>query len=200
MKKKQTTYIILALILLLLLTIGISYAFTGAKIKGRDTNIAGESNNAFKVTTKEIFDIPLSNKKIQLETDGFIASNNILLINDEDRDIYSEKGYFRVINLDYDDELIYNIYFNELIITENLQNENFKWELVDLESKTPIIDGNFNEVSEDSLLLLEDIVIPPRSAQEYELRIWLSETEEIQNNLLDGNFSSKIYINGKVNY
>ncbi len=200
MKKKQTTYIILAIMLLLVLTIGLSYAFTGAMIKGQDTNIAGQSNDRFVVTTKDIFDIPLSNKKIQLETNGYINTNDILLVKDEDRDIYSEKGYFRVINLDYNDELIYEIYFYDLVVSENLQNENFKWELVDLETKTPIINGNFNQINEESLLLLDNIVIPPRTAQEYELRIWLSETEEDQSNLLNGNFSAKVYINGKVNY
>lgn len=199
MKKRNRFYLILTILFAIFLIIGSSYAYYQIYLKGDDTGIKGTSSQFFEgIQGLEQEIIQLSNGKIKLETTGYINAKNLLLIKPIDIEDKSEKSKFRVTNEDYDNLILYSISLTELIISQNLQVTDFKWQLFNHNTSETIVSGDFTKASTDTFLLKNDISIEPRSAHEYELRLWIEENNKDQRYLLNGSFSSKIKIESYI--
>lgn len=199
MKKRNRFYLILTILFAIFLIIGSSYAYYQIYLKGDDTGIKGKSSQFFEgIQGLEQEIIQLSNGKIKLETTGYINAKNLLLIKPIDIEDKSEKSKFRVTNEDYDNLILYSISLTELIISQNLQVTDFKWQLFNHNTSETIVSGDFTKASTDTFLLKNDISIEPRSAHEYELRLWIEENNKDQRYLLNGSFSSKIKIESYI--
>ncbi|MDD2409960.1 MAG: hypothetical protein PHD03_04520 [Bacilli bacterium] len=200
-KKTKKKYFITILLIIILLLIGSSYAIYQIYVKGKDTGISGTSSSYFEgmqgmsaPLQTMMFSIPNSSVQIKLETTEYIKASNLLLIKPSEVEDKSQKSRFRVTNEDYDNILTYSVLLTELKISPNLQVENFKWQLFDYNNSAIVASGNFNNVSIDSLILMNNININTRTAHQYELRLWIEETKEDQRYLLNGSFSGKIKI------
>jgi len=200
-KKTKKNYVITILLIMILLLVGSSYAIYQIYVKGKDTGISGTSSSYFEgmqgmsaPLQTMMFSIPNSSVQIKLETTEYIKASNLLLIKPSEVEDKSQKSRFRVTNEDYDNILTYSVLLTELKISPNLQVENFKWQLFDYNNSAIVASGNFNNVSIDSLILMNNININTRTAHQYELRLWIEETKEDQRYLLNGSFSGKIKI------
>ena len=132
----------------------------------------------------------------------YIRSSQIMPIQDEDRYTYANKNSFTITigeNLkDYETGI--EILLKDIIISEELKIENYKYEL--LEDGVIIANGNFRELGEATMIRLQPMTLmKPTSFPQtytYELYIWLSETKENQNDLMNKGFSAKINVNSAV--
>lgn len=78
-------------------------------------------------------------------------------------------------------------------IDDALKNPDFKIQLY--EGNNLVFDGNGTNVVENTILLTEDIVqIPVGVTKNYELRLWILETEESQNEFMGKSFSGQLQI------
>ena len=168
------------------LLLGVSYAWYA--YENAETNI--------KATTKK--DAPT----IQFMQTEYIETPQNMPIYDEDKYKYANKNSFTVTlgeNLtDYETGL--QIILNNIEIAEELKIKNYKYEL--LENKKVISNGDFSTIGDtNSIELLPMTIMKPNNypyTYVYELYIWLSETEENQNNLMNKKFGAKIDINSAV--
>ena len=203
MKNFRKVTILLIVLAVVIIIGGASYAYYQIYIKGEDTGITGYSGGVFpqgfggESMMKSFF---MSGVEVALETmdNGYINAKNINLIKDYEVSAKAEKGLFIVINRDYDNQVKYSISLTELNISENLQDKDFKWELVSFGTDNVVASGDFEEAFEENMVLVSDLILNSRTAHEYELRLWLEETGEIQNHLLNGSFEGKISISADV--
>lgn len=198
-KKINKFYLMLTILFITFLIVGTTYAYYQIYVKGDDPGITGSSSQFFEGLETENFYIQLSKIQIKLETTGYINTQNLLLIKPIDISDKSEKSKFRVTNEDSDNIITYSISLTELSVSQNLQVEDFKWQLYNHSTSEIISSGNFTKANTDTLLLKNDIDINPRNAHQYELRLWIEEKETDQRYLLNGSFSGKIKIEGSIN-
>ena len=190
LRNKKLLILSITAIALLTLTLGVSYAYFTATVTGNDSAVvtkivAGILDVDFTITDR-------------------ISNDNILLIKDEKREEKAETLDFTVSNNGRGTlDAVYYVYLTDLNITNNLKSPDFKWELI--KNDDTVFTGNFSsaETNTDFTITSETnngIVIPVKQelsvgqVDRYKLRIWLSEKEEDQNNLLNGSFSGKVRV------
>ena len=132
----------------------------------------------------------------------YISSTQNMPIYDEDKYRYANKNSFTVTlgeNLaEYETGL--EIILSDIIISEELKIENYKYEL--LQNKQIIANGNFSNIGDSKeiklmpMTLLDLETYPYTYA--YELYIWLSEDGSEQNHLINKNFGARIKVNSAV--
>jgi len=159
---------------------GLSFAYFSATIP-TNTIVAGEK---------------ASDMDISLITpeEGYINVTGMQLIYDHEIEEKAAKSTFKVVTGNNDYAINYSISFVELVISENLQSTDFKWNLICLNDPSKNRQGTFAYASGNTFLLNEGLVIAPDSADEYELLIWLQESGVNQLELLNGSFRGKLSI------
>ncbi len=78
----------------------------------------------------------------------------------------------------------YNIYIDEIVMDDALKISDFKWEL--LKNNTSVANGDFSSIGNNKRIDLytTNLTLGATTPDSYELRIWLEETGENQNNLI----------------
>lgn len=175
--------LIVLCISLLVLSFSLSYAYFTVGVNY--TSTAEERKQTVNTATLDIDFI----------TSEYINNNSIQLIKAEEVETLSEKSIFNIKNIDgatYDSK--YNISLKELTISDNFKSQDFKWSLV--KNNEEIATGNFSSANsgEDILLTSSPIVLLSNETHNYELRIWLQETDLDQSSLYDGIFQAKVSI------
>ncbi len=202
MNKRKVVISLIIIVVAILLISGVSFAYFQLNIKGEDAGITGYTGSVFPQSADgpTIKNYYLSGIEVSLETkeNGFINSSSINLIKQHEISNKAEKSHFIVVNRDYNNQVKYSVSLAELAISPNLQDEDFKWQLVKFGTDSEIASGNFQNAKEDVLKITDEIILNPRTAHEYELRLWIEETEKIQNHLLEGSFDGKISISVSV--
>ena len=177
--KIKSSHLIIIIIALLAIGIGFSYSYFGS-------NVISNGVNETKVTTG----------KIDLEIDDYsINAEDIAPIYDEDYEMLGIHKNFVVSSTNSSINACTKIYLNISNITDNLKSEYFKYKLVyDNHEK----DGNFINANSNSKLLIDDnIFIESEKSKEFDLYIWISFQDNVdQNNLLGGSMKSNLYIEG----
>ena len=173
----------------LLLVSGLSYAYF---------SIVFEKN---KENTKAI--VNAGKLDINFETSEYISNNNAWLVNDTDIFTSADKVIFTVSRNENStvDKIFYNIYIDDLVISDNLKNADVKWrlyrELNPTESSSYIAEGNFELIGNETTIQLNQakIFLPENEIHEYTLYMWFSnDNDENQLNLLNGAISCRIKI------
>ena len=88
--------------------------------------------------------------------------------------------------------------YDEKTKTYPLMSKDFKWRLVNInETETLITEGTFEGVKTGNLEITKnlDLTLDPNEETTYKLYIWLEESNENQNHLLNRTFKSKITVN-----
>ena len=156
------------------------------------------SNAESHITGSTIGDVPT----VLFAQTERISTQQIMPIYDEDRYRYATKNSFTITigeNLKkYETGL--EIILSDIIISEELKIENYKYEL--LQNKQIIANGNFSNIGDSKeiklmpMTLLDLETYPYTYA--YELYIWLSEDGSEQNHLMNKNFGARIKVNSAV--
>ena len=92
------------------------------------------------------------------------------------------------------------ISLKEVLISDELKSENYKYELVE-DGKT-VSSGNFKDIGKSDKLTIKPLtVMTPNSYPQtytYDFYLWLSENETNQNDLMNKSFSAKIYVDSAI--
>ena len=127
----------------------------------------------------------------------YVSMSNIMPINEEDRYNYGEINSFLVTleeNLEKYENTI-EISLINIKIDNELKNTNYRYEL--LENDVVVVSGDFSLLESDKLILIPNKIINVSSypyTYNYKLVIWLNDDGEIQNNLMNKEFSAKINV------
>ena len=124
-------------------------------------------------------------------------------INDEDIFTSGDISEFSVTRSanNTTDNVYYNIYLDDIIVSSNYKSSYIKWKLYDVENptelSTPISQGNFLNIGNDTSLQLNNskISLPKNVTHYYTLYLWISNsTSANQLELLEGSIEGKIKI------
>lgn len=138
---------------------------------------------------------------VVFETSEYISNSDVWLVNDADIFTDADKSVFTVKRSESStvEDVYYNIYIDELEITENLKDEDVKWRLYNVENPTSetlsIAEGNFNNIGNITNIQLNQarIYLPKNTTHTYTLYMWFSNDENVnQLELLNGNLNCRI--------
>lgn len=123
-----------------------------------------------------------------------ITTTTSLPIKDEEREKYAEANIFTVSAPKelYDHQIALTISLINIKINEELKSKDFKYEL--LQDNVVISSGTGQDFTEKTKVLKENLEINPIKTYTFKLIIWLSETNENQNNLMNKSFQAQIQI------
>lgn len=184
--KKMIIVLTITITIILCLMSGVSYAWYA--YSNAESNVAG-------TTIKEIPTV------IFAQTE-YISSTQILPIYDKDRYVYGNKNSFNItINENLKDYQVgIEILLTNIKMADELKISDYKYEL--LQSGKVLAKGDFSSIGESTTInLLPMTLMTPNTYPEtysYELYIWLSESKENQNHLMDKGFSAKVNVNSAV--
>ena len=140
-------------------------------------------------------DIVSGNLNIKFETSEYILNTAAMLIKDSEKAEKAEKTIFTVKHdTNSDVEARYDVFLSDINITSGFKSADFKWEL--LRGGSVVASGNMASIGAATELKLNSsyISLPVTTTHNYELRMWLSETDADQLSLLNGNFSAKVKV------
>lgn len=180
MKEKELNYKFLIVIAVLVpIILGITYAYFLANVNGTNTPVTGNTTAKFEI------DLITTN-------DGYINATDLLPIPAENSATDSAIGTFRVKTGNNDYKIKYTLYLDDIVISDNLKNsEDLKWELVNKDSNAIIASGNFLNVA-SKVELKNNITIDSNQTNNYEIRVYVLETNTNQIELLAGTLKGKI--------
>ena len=187
--KKSNNLVINALFIFiwLFLIAGLSYAYF---------SISFEKN---KENTKA--NVVAGKLDVDFETSEYISNSSVWLINDTDIFTDADKSVFTVKRSEAStvDDVYYNIYIDELEITENLKHADVKWRLYNVINPTSeteaVAEGNFENIKDITSIQLNQarIHLSKEETHTYSLYMWFSNKEnENQIELLNGTLKCKI--------
>ena len=177
--KKSGRYLAVIILFLFVITLSVSFSYFSANI-----------------INKDIKETKISTGKVGLEVDDVsIVASNIAPIYDEGYESLAIHKKFTIKSNNSNLNACTKVYLYINSITDSLKSEYFKYKLVydDYEK-----DGNFLEAYNDSNLLLdENIFIESKESKTFDLYIWISYENGIdQTNMLGGSMKSNVYIEG----
>lgn len=157
-----------------------------------------QSEEKVKLTT--------SNLDVTFEANEYISNTNGRLIKPDEVLERADFSLFTITNsTETSNTIKYNISITDIETTydENtksypLMSKDFKWRLVEIKEEEILVkEGTFENVNTSSIELTTDLdlTLEPGEETKYKLYIWLEETEENQNHLLNKTFKSKISVN-----
>ena len=125
---------------------------------------------------------------------SIIKSTTSLPIEDSEKEEYADKNIFTVSSPKelYDHQIMLTIALININIDKELQTKNFKYEL--LENNKVIASGTGADLKENVKILKENLEINPLLTYTFALRVWLSESGEVQNELMNKNFQAQIQV------
>ena len=123
-----------------------------------------------------------------------ITTTTSLPIKDEEKEKYADTNIFTVSAPEelYNHQVILTISLINIEIDEELKSQDFKYEL--LENNEVIAQGSGKDFTENTKVLKDIIEINPTQNYTFGLRIWLSETGESQNELMNKSFKAQIQV------
>lgn len=185
-KESKLNYKFLIMIAVIVpIILSVSYAYFLARVSGDNTIIDGNATNKF--------DIDL------ITTDnGYINASDMLPISETASADKAAKGIFSVKTGSNDYKINYSLSLTDIILSDNLKSSNdLKWELWSSDTNTKISSGTFKNAS-STLLLKNNIIINKNQTNNYELRIYVLETNTNQLELLDGTLSAKVTMDAEM--
>ncbi len=181
---KYVRYGVLIFLWLLLIG-GLSYAYF-------TMNINNDDKTSTKVTTGRL--------DINFTEGEYINNESMWPINDEDVFSSGDKSNFSVgwSNNNTVEKVYYNIYLDNIIISDNFKSDYIKWILLrDNDPQNVIGTGSFVNASNDSLIQLNTYPIRlfENEIHDYSLYLWISDSgQNNQNSLLEGSLSARVRI------
>lgn len=185
-KESKLNYKFLIMIAVIVpIILSVSYAYFLARVSGDNTIIDGNATNKF--------DIDL------ITTDnGYINASDMLPISETASADKAAKGIFSVKTGSNDYKINYSLSLTDITLSDNLKSSNdLKWELWSSDINTKISSGTFKNAS-STLLLKNNIIINKNQTNNYELRIYVLETNTNQLELLDGTLSAKVTMDAEM--
>lgn len=185
-KESKLNYKFLIMIAVIVpIILSVSYAYFLARVSGDNTIIDGNATNKF--------DIDL------ITTDnGYINASDMLPISETASADKAAKGIFSVKTGSNDYKINYSLSLTDITISDNLKSsDDLKWELWSSDTNTKISSGTFKNTS-STLLLKNNIIINKNQTNNYELRIYVLETNTNQLELLDGTLSAKVTMDAEM--
>src|SRR5574344_1063634 len=184
-KKKSYKYLIIIAIIIPVL-FGISYAYYLAVIKGNNSSVKGTATNTFDIN-------------LVTDSGGYITATNMIPIVSDDIANLSNKGVFKVVAGNNEHKVTYSLSLTNISISTNLKVADFKWDLINKDTTTSIASGNFASVS-STLTLASNLTIEANTTTNYELRIYILETDSDQTSQMNGTFSAKVTLTADMTY
>lgn len=185
-KESKLNYKFLIMIAVIVpIILSVSYAYFLAMVSGDNTIIDGNATNKF--------DIDL------ITTDnGYINASDMLPISETASADKAAKGIFSVKTGTNDYKINYSLSLTDITLSDNLKSSNdLKWELWSSDTNTKISSGTFKNAP-STLLLKNNIIINKNQTNNYELRIYVLETNTNQLELLDGTLSAKVTMDAEM--
>ncbi len=148
-----------------------------------------------------------SNLEVDFIANEYINQTNGRLIKPDEVKERADFSEFTITNSkNTSNNIKYNIVitdietsYNETTKTYPLMSKDFKWRLVSLNNneETLVNEGTFEGVTTNTLELTKDLdlSLEPNASITYKLYIWLEETTDVQNQLLNQTFKSRVSIN-----
>ncbi len=166
--------------------------------------LLGFSYAWYATATSTSFDIktPTSDKIIvDFATSKYISTTTGVPLTEEEVPTKADKTAFTVkANSSMNMTAKYTILLQDITIDEKLKNSNFKWQL--LKDETSVAIGDFANIGNSTTfdLYTTSLVLNATDADNYELRVWLHETGEVQNDLMNKPFSATVAIKTFLSY
>ena len=154
--------------------------------------LLGFSYAWYATATSTSFDIktPTSDKiVVEFATSKYISTTTGIPLTEAEVPTKADKTIFTVkANSSMSMTAKYTVLLQDITIDENLKNSSFKWQL--LKDDTSVANGDFANIGDSTTLDLytTSLVLNATDADNYELRVWLHETGEVQNELMDKPF------------
>ena len=185
-KESKLNYKFLIMIAVIVpIILSVSYAYFLARVSGGNTVIDGNATNKFDIDL-----ITTGN--------GYINASDMLPISETASADKAAKGIFSVKTGSNDYKINYSLSLTDIILSDNLKSSNdLKWELWSSDTNTKISSGTFKNAS-STLLLKNNIIINKNQTNNYELRIYVLETNTNQLELLDGTLSAKVTMDAEM--
>lgn len=185
-KESKLNYKLLIMIAVIIpIVLSVSYAYFLAKVSGDSTVVDGTATSKFNI------DLVTSN-------DGYINATDMLPITEASSAEKAAKGTFAVKTGGNDYKINYSLSLTNIEISDNIKaSDDLKWELWSTDNNTKLSSGTFKNAT-TSLTLKDNIVIDSNSVNNYELRIYLLETNTNQISLLNGTLSVKVTMNAEM--
>lgn len=185
-KESKLNYKFLIMIAVIVpIILSVSYAYFLAKVSGDNTVIDGNATNKFDI------DLITTNE-------GYINASDLLPISETASADKAAKGIFSVKTGSNDYKINYSLSLTDITLSDNLKSSNdLKWELWSSDTNTKISSGTFKNAS-STLLLKNNIIINKNQTNNYELRIYVLETNINQLELLDGTLSAKVTMDAEM--
>ena len=139
---------------------------------------------------------------VQFTTDEYIDNIDMLPINDDEIFENNDVSVFSIQRASNNttDDVYYNIYLEDIEITDNYKSQYIKWRLYNEtnpgSSSIPISEGNFSGIGNNTTMQLNNqkISLPKNVTHNYTLYVWISNYPVNQSELLEGSLSAKIKI------
>ena len=185
-KESKLNYKFLIMIAVIVpIILSVSYAYFLARVSGDNTVIDGNATGKFDI------DLITTNE-------GYINASDLLPISEDVSKDKAAKGIFSVKTGSNDYKINYSLSLTDITLSDNLKSSNdLKWELWSSDTNTKISSGTFKNAS-STLLLKNNIIINKNQTNNYELRIYVLETNTNQLELLDGTLSAKVTMDAEM--
>ena len=156
--------------------------------------------------SEEKVELSTSNLEVNFEANEYITNTNGRLITQEEVQDRADFSLFTISNSENTSNNVkYTISISEIETTYDektktypLMDKDFKWRLVSLTDsiETLVTEGTFEGVTTGNLEITKDLdlYLKPGEEIKYKLYVWLEETTENQNHLLNRTFKSKISV------
>ena len=144
------------------------------------------------------FDVVTNNNDIEViyHTGMYINTTSALPISETQIEEYSEKNKFSIDlnNKDLVNKLLVDISLIDVEIDEELQSSNFKYDL--LYNGITISSGSFTgAVSNEEFEIANNVILETVNKNDFELRLYILDNDEGQNNLMNKTFKGTISVN-----
>ena len=158
-----------------------------------------------KPQSDEKVELETSNLEVDFEANEYIENTNGRLISKDEVNDRADFSLFTIKNKKESSNTIkYSISISNIETTYDkqtktypLMSKDFKWRLMSItDTENLITEGTFEGVTTNNLEITKDLdlTLEPNEEIQYKLYIWLEESNENQNHLLNRTFKSKISV------
>ena len=177
-KKKKRNLIlgIIGIIVLVAGVIGLTYAYFNSK----------SQSDTITVTS--------GNLKINFTDGALINASDIEPINESEILTKATKKSFGIAKTSDSNNMYARIDITDIVVSENFQNYDLKWALYQDDVK--VTTGTFVVTSDgnNSINMATNVLIDSTTFKNYNLYIWIQETNKDQSAMMDGSLSGKITV------
>lgn len=185
--KKQGLYLLLvATAIIIPLIIGISYAYFVANISGSSSTLSGTA------VTSMSFSLDMTNN-------SYVNATNILPIDDYTVNDEASSGTFSIVAGANPYPIVFSLSLTDITIPTELKTADFKWMVTCVTDgeNYDIASGSFENYTSGDLEMATNIPINANTTEDYEIRFWVSNTNNNQVDILNKSFSAKVKASGE---